>query len=98
SLTKEDFQKRMAEVGRWFGEHQAKLTGGHQLRGPDTATTVSFGTDGRPVVKDGLFLEGKEIVGGYAEVDVADLDEALAMVKTWPGGGTIEIRPIVDRG
>jgi hypothetical protein len=48
--------------------------------------------------KDGLFLEGKELVGGYTEVEVADLDEALAMAQSWPGGGTVEIRPVLERG
>jgi hypothetical protein len=97
SLKSEDFQQRMGQVMQWFGQHQDKLRGGHQLQGPDTATTVRFGGNGKPLVKDGLFLEGKEIVGGYAEVEVADLDEALAMAKTWPGGGTVEIRPVVGR-
>jgi len=50
---------------------------------------------GQPIVKDGLFMEGKEIVGGYTEVEAADLDEALEMAKAWPGGGTVEIRPVV---
>jgi hypothetical protein len=30
-------------------------------------------------------------------VEVADLDEALSMAKTWPGGGTVEIRPVIAR-
>jgi hypothetical protein len=37
-----------------------------------------------------------ELIGGYAEIDVADLDEALAMAKSWPGGGAVEIRPVFD--
>ena len=28
------------------------------------------------------------------EVEVADLDEALRMVKTWPGCPVVEIRPL----
>ena len=44
---------------------------------------------------DGPFLEGKESIGGYTEIDVADLDEAVRMAKTWPGRGTVEIRPVV---
>ena len=39
---------------------------------------------GEPVIIDGPFVEGKEVVSGYAEIEVADLDEALQMVKTWP--------------
>ncbi len=46
---------------------------------------------------DGPFVEAKESVGGYAIVEARDLDEALSLAKTWPCGGTIEIRPIVKR-
>jgi len=38
-------------------------------------------------VTDGPFIEAKEIIGGFAIVEGKDLDEALAMAKTWPGGG-----------
>ena len=47
-----------------------------------------------PVITDGPFVEGKEVVSGYAEIEVADLDEALGMVKTWPGCPVVEIRPL----
>jgi hypothetical protein len=43
------------------------------------------------------YLEGKESIGGYAEIEVADLDEALRMAKTWPGRGTVEIRPVMTQ-
>ncbi|MFE7276143.1 YciI family protein [Streptomyces sp. NPDC057623] len=43
---------------------------------------------------DGPFVEGKEVVSGYAEIEVADLDEALRMVRTWPGCPVVEIRPV----
>ncbi len=97
ALTPEELRERYDQVGRWFAEHQGRLGSGNQLQGPETATTVSF-AGGRPIVKDGLFIEGKELVGGYTEVEVADLDEALLMARSWPGGGTIEIRPVVTRG
>ncbi len=96
AMSPEELRSRYAEVGRWFAENQAKLGHGNQLQGPETATTVRFQADGKPMVKDGLFLEGKEIVGGYTEVEVADLDEALTMAKSWPGRGTVEIRPVVS--
>ena len=96
SLTPEELRERYAEVGRWFAENHGRFAHGNQLQGPETATTIRFQHDRKPIVKDGLFLEGKEIVGGYTEVDVADLDEALAIAKSWPGGGTVEIRPVID--
>jgi hypothetical protein len=80
---------------RWFEKYSraGKVVGGHELQGPSTATTVSR-KNGKVTVTDGPFIESKEVIGGYAEIDVADLDEALAMAKEWPG--TVEIRPIVD--
>jgi hypothetical protein len=63
------------------------------LHPPSMGARVSF-EGGKPVVTDGPFIESKEVIGGYAEIEVADLDEALAMAKEWPG--TVEIRPIVD--
>jgi hypothetical protein len=66
---------------------------GRQQAAPETATTVRL-DGGDPIVTDGPFVEGKEVVSGYAEVEVADLDEALRMVKTWPGCPVVEIRPL----
>lgn len=84
-------------VNQWFDEHgrAGRITGGAELQGPRTATTVRI-KDGKAVVTDGPFIEAKEIIGGFAIVEVKDLDEALAMAKTWPGGGIIEVRPVVD--
>ena len=97
SMKPEELRQRYAEVGRWFADNRARLGHGNQLQGPETATTVRFQPNGTPIVKDGLFLEGKELVGGYTEVEVADLDEALALAKSWPGRGTVEIRPVIER-
>jgi hypothetical protein len=97
ALTPDELRQRYSQVGRWFAENQARLGHGNQLQGPDTATTIRFQADGKPLLKDGLFLEGKEIVGGYTEVEVANLDEALAMAKSWPGRGTVEIRPVIQQ-
>src|SRR5437016_11451240 len=87
----------MAQVDQWFQKHASKIRGGFQLQPERTATTVRF-NHGKPVVTDGPFIEGKESIGGYAEVDVADLDEAIEMAKGWPTGGPVEVRPVVDRG
>ncbi len=86
-----------AEVGRWFTEHQSKLGHGHQLQPPHTATTVRFQGTGEPIVRDGPFIEGNEVVGGYVEINVADLDEALRLAKSWPARGIVEIRPVVEQ-
>ena len=49
----------------------------------ETATTIKHGDDG-PVVVDGPFNEAKEVVGGFSVIDVADMDAAVSLVKTWP--------------
>src|SRR5579864_6813859 len=86
-----DYQKSR----EWFEKYyrSGKVVGGEELQGPSTATTVSR-KNGRSIVTDGPFIESKEVIGGYALIEVADLDEALAMATEWPG--TVEIRPIVD--
>ncbi|MFL6130414.1 MAG: YciI family protein [Mycobacteriales bacterium] len=80
-------------VGQWFAANAGKMRGGSKLQAPQTATTVRLDR-GEPVVVDGPFVEGKEVVSGYAEIEVADLDEALRMVRTWPGCPVVEIRPL----
>jgi len=97
AMSPDELGARYAQVGAWFAEHRSKIGATNQLQGPESATTVRFGPDGPPVVTDGPFLEGKEGIGGYAEIDVTDLDEALRMARTWPGRGTVEIRPVVQR-
>ena len=95
ALSGAELKERYALVGRWFAENRGRIGGTSQLQGPETATSVRFGAGGAAVVTDGPFLEGKEQIGGYAEIEGADLDEALEMAKAWPGRGTVEIRPVV---
>jgi len=91
----EDVRKQAyGRVERWFQENGSVFRGGHELQGPDTATTVKRNGSGEPLVTDGPFIEGNEVIGGYAEVEVTDLDEAIRLAKTWPGG-PVEIRPVV---
>ncbi|MGZ0145841.1 YciI family protein [Kribbella sp. WER1] len=89
---KEDAYRR---VYQWFEEHADKITNrGSKLQGRETATTVRL--DGGTLTTDGPFIEGKEVVSGFTEIDVEDLDEALRMVKTWPACPVIEIRPVAE--
>jgi hypothetical protein len=89
-------ERASERVTEWFATHADKLRGGAKLRSPETATTVRL-DGGEPVIVDGPFVEGKEVVSGYAEIDVSDLDEALRMVHTWPGCPVVEIRPLEFR-
>ena len=93
ALSDEDRQAAYDEVGRWFADHAARITHYVHLQPAHTATTMRV-VDGRAQVTDGPFVEGKEIVTGFVEIDVADLDEALAVARSWPACPTIEIRPV----
>ena len=95
--SKPEIQAAYKRIGEWFEEHRksGKITGGEELKGTTTATTVRQ-RNGKITVTDGPFAESKEAIGGYALVDVKDLDEAIAMAKTWPVLSTIEIRPLVE--
>jgi hypothetical protein len=86
-------ERALALVNEWFATHADKLGGGGKLQAAETATTVRLDR-GEPLITDGPFVEGKEVVSGYAEIDVADMDEALRMVRTWPGCPVVEIRPM----
>lgn len=83
------------QVNRWFAEHADKITHSTRLQSPHTATTVRLDPGSEPIVTDGPFVEGKEVISGYVEVEVADLDEALRMVRSWPACPTVEIRPLL---
>lgn len=63
--------------------------------------------DGKVTVMDGPYAEGKEVVGGFAVVEAASLDEALEGAvwlmnfhrEHWPGWeGEVEVRPILAPG
>jgi hypothetical protein len=84
----EAVQTRIREAGAWV------FAGG--LAAPSTATVLR--PEGEDVlVVDGPFAEGKEYLGGFSVIDVADLDEALRWGREYVGaiGLPIEVRPFV---
>jgi hypothetical protein len=93
-----DAERDYGAIIRWFGElaQRGVLTGGQELQAARSATTVSWNGE-RPILTDGPFMEAKETIGGFAEVDVPDLDAAIDIAKTWPARShKVEIRPIVQ--
>lgn len=93
----EEYKAAMAAADRWFTDYgqAGKIVGGEQLQGPRTVATVRS-ENGRRIVTDGPFIESKEIIGGFAVVDVKDRDEALEMARAWPAG-PVEVWPAVER-
>ena len=51
---------------------------------PSEATKVSL-ADGEYTIVDGPFTEAKELIGGWALMDVRDKDEAIEWVKRFLG-------------
>jgi hypothetical protein len=88
-------ERAYARVQQWFAENHDKITHHAHLMPSDTATTLRLDR-GEPLVTDGPFVEGKEVVSGYAEIEVADLDEALRVAKSWPACPLVEVRPIAS--
>lgn len=86
-------ERAYTRVQQWLADNRDKIYHHSHLMPPDTATTLRL-EGGEALVTDGPFVEGKEVVSGYAEIEVADLDEALRLAKTWPGCPVVEIRPI----
>lgn len=108
SFTPEQQRAGLDLVRKWNDEHAAagRLLEGHRLAPASTATTVRIqepsafespnGKNAKFLVTDGPFIDAKERIGGYVIIDVPDLDAAIAMAKSWPAGGTVEIRPLED--
>ena len=85
------------KIGEWFAKHgqSGKIVGGEELQHRRTAKTVRF-NGSAPAVSDGPYMEAKELIGGYAIVEVATENEAIELAKTWPGRSTVEVRPLVE--
>jgi hypothetical protein len=96
ALPAQEQQAIYGRIQQWWAEHSAsgEILDGHRLQGRETATTIRRDEDGRVAVLDGPFVEAKETVGGYAIIDVPDLDAAIRLVSGWPGLGPLEIRPL----
>ena len=98
--TREDYQ-RVIDAWRAFEDATREagvLISCEGLQTTPATTTITI-EGGRRRIIDGPFMETKEQLGGYALLDVADLDEALAWAERTPwnhDGCTTEIRPIMD--
>ncbi|MDP9243298.1 MAG: YciI family protein [Actinomycetota bacterium] len=70
---------------------------GEGLDRTSTATTVRV-KDGETVTTDGPFAETKEQLGGFYEIEVGNLDDAIKAAAMVPGAqyGSIEVRPVME--
>ena len=69
------------------------LLGGDGLRPSSEGARVRFQA-GKPTVTDGPFAETRELIGGYAIIQVKSKEDAIEWAKRWPaldGGGNVEL-------
>ena len=83
---------------RWMKWFNGLKTEGTALAGNplEPQGKVVSGTNGR-VVSDGPFTESKETIGGYFLLNVATMDQAVAVAQQCPGlphGIRVEVRPV----
>jgi len=97
------FYEAMAEYDRW-GRANGVLIDSQGLLGSDAGAVVSL-VDGTVKAVDGPFTETKELVGGYAVIEVRTREEALELGRRlmqlhkdhWPGfEGSLELRQIAE--
>lgn len=81
-----------------FVKEHGRLVADAALADADAATTVRAGTSraAERVVTDGPFAETVEVLVGYYEVELPDLDAAIAAARLLPHQYTVEIRPTVE--
>jgi hypothetical protein len=93
-LSPEELQKVSEKWMTWFRRltEQGKAVAGQPL---ERDGKIVSGKD--RVVSDGPFAESKEAIGGYFLLDVATMDEAVAIARECPGlayGIRVEVRPV----
>lgn len=75
---------------------EGRGTGAVRLRPAGDATTVRV-RGGEVLLSDGPFVRTEEYLAGISFIDVADLDEAIALAARHPAasdGGSVEVRPV----
>ena len=97
-LSPEQMQQVASDWMAWFKRlmEQGKAVAGNPL---EREGKVVSGKNGR-VVADGPFAESKEAIGGYFLLNVATMDEAVAIAQQCPGlpyGAKIEVRPVMEQ-
>jgi len=99
SLSAEEQEQAFGEYMGLSEELRAsgKYLAAEPLQPVATASTVRV-RGGKTVVTDGPFAEIREQLGGFYLVDVATLDEALAIAARIPGArtGSVEVRPVME--
>jgi len=105
--SQEDFARRdgpqaQAQFASWLAyigamREAGVMKAGNGLQPPVSGTSLRVRGDKRQV-QDGPFVDTKEQLGGYALIDVANLDSALEWAARAPCASTggVELRPLFN--
>lgn len=96
-LSTEAFEAAMQhhrDFATWCDENNVAITSSLALKKSDTATNV----DPAGVVTDGPYLELKEQLGGYYQIETDSGELAKEAARRCPNYGANELRPLVDHG
>lgn len=72
---------------------------GHLISGDGLEENGKVFTEKGAIIKDGPYMESKEIIGGYYLIEARDMDEAVSLAADCPchlWGGKTEIRQIMN--
>jgi hypothetical protein len=97
--TPEQMEEMGERMGRLMGElrDSGVLLHTGKLEPSDTARTLRYGEQGKPVVTDGPFAESKEQIAGYMVLECEDLEGAVGWAERLPvRRSSVEIRAISD--
>ena len=96
-VTEEQMQGLYVEYGAVSAN--PATVGSGQLQPVETARTIRI-KGGETLVTDGPFTETKEQLGGYYLVEAESIDDAAKIGAQIPSarmGGSVEVRPLVER-
>ncbi|MQA10025.1 MAG: hypothetical protein GEU98_16005 [Pseudonocardiaceae bacterium] len=94
SMTEAEIQQAMERYVEWSEELKRA---GHAVDGGPVGDDVKvLRREAELMVADGPYVESKEVLGGVAIVEAADLDEAVRLFGTHPHleFGSIEVREL----
>jgi hypothetical protein len=78
-------EQTLALMGNYMQDmvNAGVMLGGEGLKPTSQGAIVKF-NNGKPRVIDGPFAEAKELIAGYALIQVKSRDEAIEWAKRWP--------------
>jgi hypothetical protein len=90
-------EQKQEVTNQWMGWFKRLMDEGKAVAGNPLEREGKIVSGKNRVVSDGPFAESKEAVGGYFLLDVASMDEAVAIAQECPGlpyGARVEVRPV----